>query len=178
MLQGRPTNRFRSRPARQSQKSSSEATGPLEESRRGWPGGAIRNHLTVFTSARSGRALPRPRARPARRPDRSGSRSNSSRRDARCACGTRARPELQQRQELSSAPYREGEDRYHVRANTCEHFCERCLRGEHRSYPVDRWLSWPLRAWKERPKSQCPRGAKEEDASSESCFLNQWVLST
>ena len=39
-----------------------------------------------------------------------------------------------------------GEDHYHVLTNNCEHFCEWCLRGEHRSYQVDRWLSWPLRA--------------------------------
>ena len=39
-----------------------------------------------------------------------------------------------------------GEDRYHVLTNNCEHFCEWCLCGKHRSYQVDRWLSWPLRA--------------------------------
>lgn len=59
---------------------------------------------------------------------------------------------------LESSPYyssteviqralsRVGEDRYHVLRNNCEHFCEWCLRGEHRSYQVDRWRSWPLRA--------------------------------
>jgi hypothetical protein len=34
-----------------------------------------------------------------------------------------------------------GEDRYHLLTNNCEHFCEWCLRGEHRSYQVDEWLS-------------------------------------
>jgi hypothetical protein len=35
-----------------------------------------------------------------------------------------------------------GEDRYRVLTNNCEHFCEWCLRGEPRSYQVDRWFSW------------------------------------
>jgi hypothetical protein len=35
-----------------------------------------------------------------------------------------------------------GEDRYRVLTNNCEHFCEWCLRGEARSYQVDRWFSW------------------------------------
>ena len=34
-----------------------------------------------------------------------------------------------------------GEDRYRLLTNNCEHFCEWCLRGEHRSYQVDEWLS-------------------------------------
>jgi hypothetical protein len=37
---------------------------------------------------------------------------------------------------------RVGEDRYRVLTNNCEHFCEWCLRGEARSYQVDRWFSW------------------------------------
>jgi hypothetical protein len=40
---------------------------------------------------------------------------------------------------------RVGEDRYHFLHNNCEHFCEWCLRAEHRSHQVDRLLSWPLR---------------------------------
>lgn len=40
---------------------------------------------------------------------------------------------------------RVGEHRYHFLNNNCEHFCEWCLRAEHRSYQVDRLLSWPLR---------------------------------
>jgi hypothetical protein len=40
-----------------------------------------------------------------------------------------------------------GEDRYHVLTNNCEHFCEWCVRGEHRSDQVDRWFSSPLRAF-------------------------------
>jgi hypothetical protein len=40
---------------------------------------------------------------------------------------------------------RVGEDRYHLLTNNCEHFCEWCRRAEHRSYQVDRWLSYPGR---------------------------------
>jgi hypothetical protein len=36
---------------------------------------------------------------------------------------------------------RVGEDRYHVLTNNCEHFCEWCVRAEHRSDQVDEWLS-------------------------------------
>jgi Lecithin retinol acyltransferase len=35
------------------------------------------------------------------------------------------------------ARLRLGEDRYNVLTNNCEHFCEWCVRGEHRSYQVD-----------------------------------------
>jgi hypothetical protein len=35
------------------------------------------------------------------------------------------------------ARLRLGENRYHVLRNNCEHFCEWCVRGEHRSYQVD-----------------------------------------
>jgi hypothetical protein len=35
------------------------------------------------------------------------------------------------------ARMRLGEDRYSVLTNNCEHFCEWCVRGEHRSYQVD-----------------------------------------
>lgn len=41
---------------------------------------------------------------------------------------------------------RVGENNYRVLTNNCEHFCEWCVRGEHRSYQVERWLSLPLRA--------------------------------
>ena len=41
---------------------------------------------------------------------------------------------------------RVGEDCYRLLTNNCEHFCEWCLRAEHRSYQVDEWLSRPHRA--------------------------------
>jgi Lecithin retinol acyltransferase len=34
-----------------------------------------------------------------------------------------------------------GEDLYNVFTNNCEHFCEWCVRGEHRSYQVDERLA-------------------------------------
>jgi hypothetical protein len=38
-----------------------------------------------------------------------------------------------------------GEDRYRLLSNNCEHFCEWCLRDEHRSYQVERLLALPGR---------------------------------
>ena len=46
---------------------------------------------------------------------------------------------------IRRARSRLGEDRYRLLSNNCEHFCEWCLRGEHRSYQVDAWLALPLR---------------------------------
>ena len=39
-----------------------------------------------------------------------------------------------------------GENRYNLLANNCEHFCEWCVRGEHRSYQVDELIARYLRA--------------------------------
>jgi hypothetical protein len=39
-----------------------------------------------------------------------------------------------------------GEDNYRLLTNNCEHFCEWCLRGQHRSYQIDAWLAFPSRA--------------------------------
>src|SRR5688572_787139 len=44
---------------------------------------------------------------------------------------------------VQRAMSRLGEDRYHLLRNNCEHFCEWCLRAEHRSYQVDRLLAAP-----------------------------------
>ena len=38
-----------------------------------------------------------------------------------------------------------GEDRYRLLSNNCEHFCEWCLRDEHRSYQLERVLAMPRR---------------------------------
>jgi hypothetical protein len=46
---------------------------------------------------------------------------------------------------IRRARSRVGEDHYRLLSNNCEHFCEWCLRGEHRSYQVDAWLVPPLR---------------------------------
>jgi hypothetical protein len=37
-----------------------------------------------------------------------------------------------------------GENRYHVLRNNCEHFCEWCVSGEHRSYQVERLIAHTL----------------------------------
>jgi Lecithin retinol acyltransferase len=49
--------------------------------------------------------------------------------------GWKSRPEIARR-----ARSRLGENRYHILTNNCEHFCEWCVRGEHRSYQVDALL--------------------------------------
>jgi lecithin:retinol acyltransferase len=41
---------------------------------------------------------------------------------------------------------RVGEDNYRLLTNNCEHFCEWCLRGQHRSYQIDTCLEFPSRA--------------------------------
>jgi hypothetical protein len=46
------------------------------------------------------------------------------------------------------ARLRLGENRYHMLTNNCEHFCEWCARGEHRSYQVDELVARYGRAWR------------------------------
>jgi lecithin:retinol acyltransferase len=41
---------------------------------------------------------------------------------------------------IDRARSRLGEDSYRLWTNNCEHFCEWCLRGEHRSFQVERWM--------------------------------------
>ena len=50
------------------------------------------------------------------------------------------------REVIRRARSRIGEDCYRLLSNNCEHFCEWCLRGEHRSYQVEAWLRHPGRA--------------------------------
>jgi hypothetical protein len=38
-----------------------------------------------------------------------------------------------------------GENRYRILSNNCEHFCEWCVRDEHRSFQVERLLALPRR---------------------------------
>jgi hypothetical protein len=47
---------------------------------------------------------------------------------------------------IRRARSRVGEDCYRLLTNNCEHFCEWCLRAEHRSYQVEAWLVRPARA--------------------------------
>lgn len=46
---------------------------------------------------------------------------------------------------IRRARSRIGEDRYRLLSNNCEHFCEWCLRDEHRSYQIERLLHLPQR---------------------------------
>jgi hypothetical protein len=46
---------------------------------------------------------------------------------------------------IRRARSRVGENHYRIFSNNCEHFCEWCLRGQHRSYQVEAWLSAPAR---------------------------------
>ena len=57
--------------------------------------------------------------------------------------GWKDRPEV-----ASRARSRLGEDRYHLLTNNCEHFCEWCVRGQHRSYQVESLLGPYTRAWR------------------------------
>ena len=54
--------------------------------------------------------------------------------------------EFERREVVRRARSRVGEDRYRLLTNNCEHFCEWCLYGEHRSYQVEEWLARPVRA--------------------------------
>jgi hypothetical protein len=47
---------------------------------------------------------------------------------------------------VSRARSRVGENSYRLFSNNCEHFCEWCVYGEHRSYQVDAFLRQPARA--------------------------------
>lgn len=46
------------------------------------------------------------------------------------------------REIIARARSRLGEDRYRLLSNNCEHFCEWCVRGEQRSYQVERVMRW------------------------------------
>jgi hypothetical protein len=50
-------------------------------------------------------------------------------------------PEFAPQEVIRRARSRVGENRYRILRNNCEHFCEWCLRGESRSYQVERFLS-------------------------------------
>ncbi len=49
------------------------------------------------------------------------------------------------REIVDRARSRLGENRYRILSNNCEHFCEWCLRGQQRSYQVDRLRRWMAR---------------------------------
>jgi hypothetical protein len=56
--------------------------------------------------------------------------------------GWRDQPEVVHR-----ARSRLGENRYHVLRNNCEHFCEWCVRGQHRSYQVEALVGRVGKGW-------------------------------
>ena len=64
------------------------------------------------------------------------------------------------------ARLRLGENRYHVLTNNCEHFCEWCVRGEHRSYQVDQLVTRYGRAFRRLiellVRALCPRSTAAE----------------
>lgn len=47
---------------------------------------------------------------------------------------------------IKRARARLGEQAYHFVRNNCEHFCEWCLRGQHRSNQIEAWRTRPGRA--------------------------------
>jgi hypothetical protein len=49
-------------------------------------------------------------------------------------------PLYDQGEVIRRARSRIGEDLYRLWTNNCVHFCEWCLRGEHRSYQVEAWI--------------------------------------
>lgn len=55
-------------------------------------------------------------------------------------------PRFQPDEIVRRAHSRLGEDRYRLLTNNCEHFCEWCLRAQHRSYQVEDWAARPRRA--------------------------------
>lgn len=62
-------------------------------------------------------------------------------------------PPFEPKDVVARARSRLGENRYRLLSNNCEHFCEWCVRGEHRSQQVEAWCAWPrqlLRAAVER----------------------------
>jgi len=52
----------------------------------------------------------------------------------------RESPRFDAQEIVSRARSRLGEDDYRILTNNCEHFCEWCVRGEHRSYQVERLM--------------------------------------
>jgi hypothetical protein len=55
-------------------------------------------------------------------------------------------PKFEGPEVVRRARSRIGEDHYRLLTNNCEHFCEWCVHGEHRSYQVEARLALPLRA--------------------------------
>ena len=54
-------------------------------------------------------------------------------------------PSRDREEVIRRARSRLGEDRYDLLRNNCEHFCQWCVHGEHRSQQVDEFVAHPLR---------------------------------
>ena len=54
-------------------------------------------------------------------------------------------PRFDRAEVIRRARSRLGEDCYRMLSNNCEHFCEWCLYGQHRSYQVEEMLARPRR---------------------------------
>jgi len=79
-----------------------------------------------------------------------------------------ALPRFSAQEVIERARSRLGENGYRLLTNNCEHFCEWCLRGRHRSYQVERLIRWmrPLGAssagdsgvlgWRRDPSAAAP----------------------
>ena len=66
-------------------------------------------------------------------------------RGARIWVRTHGEPRFDTTEVMRRARSRLGENRYRILSNNCEHFCEWCLRDEHRSYQVETLLALPRR---------------------------------
>lgn len=79
-------------------------------------------------------------------------------------CGVLTRYEAQE--VVRRARSRLGEDRYRLLSNNCEHFCEWCVRGEQRSYQVERLMRWMRRLGMVRtPRTDRPAPKRSRTAT-------------
>ena len=54
--------------------------------------------------------------------------------------------QFDRREVVGRARSRVGEHSYRLLTNNCEHFCEWCLRGQHRSYQIEKYMALRARA--------------------------------
>ena len=73
---------------------------------------------------------------------------------------------------IRRARSRVGEDCYRLLTNNCEHFCEWCLRGEHRSYQVEALLA-RLRVLYPKSVSSRSRPPCSDESACARCGLPQ-----
>jgi len=71
-----------------------------------------------------------------------------------------ATPRFAPEEVIGRARSRLGEDEYRLLSNNCEHFCEWCVQGEHRSYQVDVLVALAYRSFTSR-RSPSPPAARD-----------------